>query len=81
MTVWKGGEMSEKERLDEIEKKRKQWEDGPLKRSLERFGVEESPNEFYTPLDAEGHDFLKDVGFPGEYPFTAGVYPSSPPAM
>lgn len=73
--------MLEKEGIDEIERKRKHWEEGPLKRSLERFGVEESPNKFYTPLDAKDHDFLKDVGFPGEYPFTAGVYPASPPAM
>jgi len=28
----------------------------------------------YTPDDWRG-DYLKDIGFPGEYPFTRGVYP------
>jgi methylmalonyl-CoA mutase N-terminal domain/subunit len=29
----------------------------------------------YTPADAPG-DFLERIGFPGEYPFTRGVYPT-----
>src|SRR4030066_393515 len=27
----------------------------------------------YTPLDTAGEDYRKDLGFPGEYPFTRGV--------
>jgi len=65
--------------LQEIERKRKEWEAGPLKQSLDRFGVAESPNRFYTPLDVRESDFLEEVGFPGQYPFTAGVYPCSVP--
>lgn len=30
----------------------------------------------YTPEDADGRDYERDIGFPGEYPFTRGVYPS-----
>ncbi|HSL99051.1 MAG TPA: methylmalonyl-CoA mutase family protein [Candidatus Limnocylindria bacterium] len=30
----------------------------------------------YTPADLEGHDFLKEVGFPGVYPYTRGIHPS-----
>ncbi len=30
----------------------------------------------YTPQDLEGTDYLADVGFPGQYPFTRGVYPT-----
>ncbi|HUG88641.1 MAG TPA: methylmalonyl-CoA mutase family protein [Actinomycetota bacterium] len=30
----------------------------------------------YTPEDLEGFDPQRDLGFPGEYPFTRGVYPS-----
>ena len=30
----------------------------------------------YTPADLEGHDFLKEVGFPGAYPYTRGIHPS-----
>ena len=67
------------EYLQKVERKRKEWEAGPLKKSLERFGVAESPNKFYTPLDVKEFDFLEKVGFPGEYPFTAGVYPCSVP--
>lgn len=34
------------------------------------------PNRLYTPLDVEGFDYEKDLGFPGEYPFTRGVQPT-----
>ena len=30
----------------------------------------------YTPLDAREIDYLADLGFPGEYPFTRGVQPT-----
>lgn len=29
----------------------------------------------YTPADVKDIDYLRDIGFPGEYPFTRGVYP------
>lgn len=32
--------------------------------------------EFYTPLDTEGIDYVKDIGFPGLPPYTRGVYPT-----
>lgn len=30
----------------------------------------------YTPEDIQGTDYLSNTGFPGEYPFTRGVYPT-----
>lgn len=30
----------------------------------------------YTPKDIADFDYLRDLGFPGEYPFTRGVYPT-----
>jgi methylmalonyl-CoA mutase, N-terminal domain len=30
-------------------------------------------NPLYTPADVSGLDYLKDLGFPGQYPFTRGV--------
>ncbi len=30
----------------------------------------------YTGDDVDGLDYLRDLGFPGEYPFTRGVYPT-----
>lgn len=66
--------MFDKDRLAEIERRRKEWEEGTLKQALERLGMTESPRKLYTPLDIKDFDFLEKVGFPGEYPFTADVY-------
>jgi len=30
----------------------------------------------YTPEDVSNLDYLKDLGFPGSYPYTRGVYPT-----
>lgn len=30
----------------------------------------------YTPLDVQGKDYLRDLGFPGDYPYTRGVFPA-----
>ena len=59
----------------EIEKRREEWEANVLKPTLERFGLEES-TKFYSPVDIGDFDFLEKVGFPGQYPFTSGTYPT-----
>src|SRR4030042_1471673 len=69
----------DKNNIEKVKQKRQEWENGTLKKSLDRFGVTESTNEFYTPADVEDFDFMEKVGFPGEYPFTAGVYPCPVP--
>lgn len=33
-------------------------------------------NRLYTPLDVEGFDYERDLGIPGEYPYTRGVQPT-----
>ncbi len=33
-------------------------------------------NRLFTPLDVEEIDYIRDLGFPGEYPFTRGVQPT-----
>ncbi|MFC1914302.1 methylmalonyl-CoA mutase family protein [Chloroflexota bacterium] len=71
--------MFDEKSLLEIERRRQQWEGGTLRKSLDRFGASESPNKYYTPLDIRNFDFLDKLGFPGEYPFTAGVYPCMVP--
>jgi methylmalonyl-CoA mutase N-terminal domain/subunit len=73
--------MFDQEKAEEIERRRKEWQERSVKRSVERFGVEQSPSRFYTPADIKGFDFLEKVGFPGEYPFTAMEYPSNLPAL
>lgn len=30
----------------------------------------------YTPLDLRHFDYLRDLGFPGQYPFTRGIHPT-----
>ena len=70
-----------------IRESQKQWEDGVLRESLERdgewrekFEIAEgmiAVNRVYTPLDMEerGIDFIKDIGYPGEFPYTRGIEP------
>jgi methylmalonyl-CoA mutase N-terminal domain/subunit len=71
--------MFDKKKLEEIEISKKEWEEGPLKKSLERFAIKESPNQFYTPIEIKDYDFLEKEGFPGTYPFTADIYPTATP--
>jgi methylmalonyl-CoA mutase N-terminal domain/subunit len=60
------------------------WEEGPLAKTLQRqperaeaFATSSQPVErLYTPLDIAGLDYERDLGFPGEYPFTRGVQPT-----
>ena len=61
-----------------------EWEEKVLARVLQRF-PERRPEfrttsaetrRFYTPTDVAGVDYLRDVGFPGQYPFTRGVQPT-----
>lgn len=73
--------MSEK---DKILQEKENWENNVVKKSLEK--IPERKKEFktfskisikrlYTPADVE-IDYLKDLGFPGMYPFTRGVQPT-----
>ena len=68
-----------------IEDARRAWEENILKPALGR--APERPALFatswgspvervYTPADLAGFDYLKDLGFPGEYPFARGVQPT-----
>ncbi|MCK7509431.1 MAG: methylmalonyl-CoA mutase family protein [Desulfobacterales bacterium] len=42
---------------------------------MKRFNLGKSPTSFHTPLSMNGSHFLEKVGFPGQYPFTAGNNP------
>jgi len=59
------------------------WEEGPLAKMLSRspergeFETSSLPvQRLYTPLDIAGLDYERDLGFPGEFPFTRGVQPT-----
>jgi len=69
----------------EIKKKRSEWEkeyyNNHIKKHPERKDKFEnlSWNEIknlYTPDDIAHLDYLKDIGFPGQYPFLRGVHPT-----
>ncbi|MDH3298150.1 MAG: methylmalonyl-CoA mutase family protein, partial [Gemmatimonadota bacterium] len=67
--------------LAEVEQALKRWEDGvanTAQRGEADFtsvsGREVRP--VYTPLDLEGFDYLRDLGMPGEFPYTRGPYPT-----
>lgn len=73
--------MSEK---DNILIEKENWENKVVKKSIDKFP--ERKKEFktfsnigikrlYTPADVDV-DYLKDLGFPGVYPFTRGVQPT-----
>ena len=65
---------------EEIRKQEQKWKEGPVAKALERFPLlSECPSRFYTPLDVkDDFDFMEKVGFPGQYPYTAGAYPFDP---
>jgi methylmalonyl-CoA mutase N-terminal domain/subunit len=71
--------MSGNDSLKKVREERKKWEEKTLKPALQRFKLKEPPTRFYSPLDAgKGFHFLEKVGFPGQYPFTAGTFPTFP---
>ncbi|HDM76556.1 MAG TPA: methylmalonyl-CoA mutase [Deltaproteobacteria bacterium] len=64
-----------KKDLEKISRAKKEWQDKVVKPKLKKYKLEESPTRFYTPEDLEEFDFLEKVGYPGQYPFTAGNDP------
>lgn len=65
--------------LKEIETKKNQWKKDLLnKKSFSKASTSwgHDLDVLYSPDHLEDTDYLKDIGFPGEFPFTRGVYPS-----
>jgi methylmalonyl-CoA mutase N-terminal domain/subunit len=66
---------------DDIRKTRKAWEEhiktsGEV-RNVKFTTVSGEPIEMlYGPEDVEEMNFLSDIGFPGEYPYTRGIHPT-----
>ncbi len=63
---------------EEIQQENKRWEEKTLKEQLERcperkqgFSTGSGPKQLYLPPEKE--EYLYNLGFPGEYPFTRGV--------
>ncbi len=64
-----------KEDLKKIKDLKKKWQEKIVDPRLKRYKLAQSPTTFYTPSDLEDFDFTEKVGFPGQYPFTAGNDP------
>ena len=58
------------------EKTKKGLEKRPEMRSKFVTGSGEEIERLYTPADVEGVDYMSEIGFPGEYPYTRGVQPT-----
>lgn len=76
--------MFDNEKLKDIRRGKETWDKEVAAKSLdklpEREGFATSSDipvgRVYTPLDVSDFAYLQDLGFPGEYPFTRGVYPT-----
>jgi methylmalonyl-CoA mutase N-terminal domain/subunit len=75
--------MFDQEKLNTLKERRDKWEKATLQDSLdhhpERMGnfvttSSEPVERLYTPLDVADLDYERDLGFPGEYPYTRGVH-------
>ena len=76
--------MFDKQKLKEIRQGKQNWEKEIASKSLEKlpekgeFSTSSNIpiNRIYTPLDIADSEYLRDLGFPGEYPLTRGIYPT-----
>ncbi|WP_227355156.1 methylmalonyl-CoA mutase family protein [Haladaptatus salinisoli] len=77
--------MYDEDDLREIQQDREEWEDDTLSPVLERFGERKDRfatvsnlevDRLYDPTDVADFDYEDDLGFPGEEPYTRGVYPT-----
>ena len=74
----------DRQELDEIRRLMEKWEKETVAKSFdklpERGEFMTSSNipvsRIYTPADVADFDYTCDLGFPGEYPFVRGVYPT-----
>ncbi len=73
------------DKVRSVQRERKRWEDTTLKQTIsrvpERAGEDDFTtvsgmpiNRLYTPADIADFDYERDLGLPGEYPFTRGVH-------
>ncbi|WP_265111133.1 methylmalonyl-CoA mutase family protein [Halosolutus halophilus] len=77
--------MYDEEDLESIRQATEEWEEETLDPVLERHGERQDRfatvsnlevDRLYTPDDVADLDYLEDLGFPGEEPYTRGPYPT-----
>ena len=68
----------------DVARELRRWEDETLAKTLDAGGERDADfstsvgptGRLYTPLDIADLDYERDLGYPGEYPFTRGVQPT-----
>jgi methylmalonyl-CoA mutase N-terminal domain/subunit len=77
--------MYDRETLKKLRDHKDKWEETTLHQSSARLPERkkqflttssESIDRLYTPLDVADLDYFRDLGMPGEYPYTRGVHPT-----
>ncbi|MFC7215375.1 methylmalonyl-CoA mutase family protein [Saliphagus sp. GCM10025334] len=77
--------MYDEEDLETIQDGESEWESETLEPVMDRFGERKDRfatvsnlevDRLYTPDDVSDLDYLEDLGFPGEEPYTRGPYPT-----
>ncbi len=77
--------MFDKDKIESMSRARLKWEEDVLRGSLKALPVSQDTfatisgleiKEFYTPEDISDLDYSRDIGFPGQYPFTRGIHPT-----
>ena len=71
--------------LKELTQAQQEWSETTLRETLDK-APERQPEfittssrpirRLYTPLDIADVDYQRDLGFPGEYPYTRGIHPT-----
>ena len=83
-TAVEQGTLFDKETLEQLKIERQHWEETTVQKSLQKMPERDNLvttssvpiNRVYTPQDNENIDYTRDLGLPGEYPYTRGVQPT-----
>jgi methylmalonyl-CoA mutase, N-terminal domain len=76
--------MFEEQKIQEVRREKQRWEAETVVKSFDKLpekgefstSSDIPVNRLYTPADVSDFDYVQRLGFPGEYPFTRGVYPT-----
>jgi len=77
--------MYDREKLKQLREQKEKWEEVTLQQNSARLPERkkvfittssEPIERVYTPLDVADLDYGRDLGMPGEYPYTRGVHPT-----
>jgi methylmalonyl-CoA mutase N-terminal domain/subunit len=75
--------MYDQEKIETLKEREEHWQETAVRQALahhpermEQFMTTSSApvERLYTPVDIADFDYERDLGFPGEYPFTRGVH-------